>query len=367
MIDYAARRKQVQAAMAARGTDLLAVWPDVNMYYLLGFHPHPDERPCYFLLTQDREGFLCPELNATQVRAHVDVPLVATYTDAEGPHAALGHLATALGFENVRKVAIDETMRADFVLLLLEQLPTARPVVATELLGPLRMRKEPVEIDLIEMNHAIADRAMRAAFSAIRPGMTEQRLADVVRATFGEEGADRVNFAIIGAGPNGAFPHHHTSSRVIQEGDAVVIDIGARKQGYNSDITRMAFVGEAPEEYLKVHEVVEEAVKAALAAVRPGVPACAIDKAARDVITRSGYGQYFTHRTGHGLGLNGHEPPYITGTNQQLLEEGMVFSIEPGIYLPGKFGVRLEEIVVVTASGARIFSKLSREVFRAKP
>jgi len=332
------------------------------MFYLLGFFPHPDERPCYLFLTPEREAFFCPELNAAQVQAHVDLPM-ERWADEEGPDGALSRMGAALGFGQVRQVLLDETMRADFVLLLLGRLPQAKADVAVGLLGWMRMQKDPAEIDLIQRNADLADRAVEAAFRALRAGVTEQAVADAVTASFTQDGVEGVDFTIVGSGPNGAFPHHMASDRVVQPGDAVVIDIGARRWGYHSDITRMAFVGEPSAEYLKVHGIVEEAVRAALGAVKPGVAASSVDEAARAVITDAGYGEFFTHRTGHGLGLDGHEPPYLTATNELRLEEGMVFSIEPGIYLPGKFGVRLEEIVTVTEAGARVFSRLPRDLF----
>src|SRR5690606_34008821 len=162
------------------------------------------------------------------------------------------------------------------------------------------------------------------------------------------------------------FPHHSASERVIEEGDAVVIDIGGRKAGFPSDITRMAVVGLPPEGYGEIHTIVEKAVQAALKAARPGVRACDVDAAARKVITDAGYGEYFVHRTGHGMGIDGHEPPYITATSETVLEEGMVFSIEPGIYLPGRFGIRLEEIVILRADGPEILSSLPRDLYVAK-
>jgi Xaa-Pro aminopeptidase len=362
MIDYAARRQKVRATMAQQGVDLLAVAPGQNMYYLLGFFPHPDERPTYLFLTPEREGFLCPELNAGQVKSRVDVPM-ERWADETGPAAALARIGETLGFAGVKRVMVDDVMRADFVLLLLGKLPAAKAEVAAGLLGWLRMQKDAAEIDLIQRNAELADRAMEAAWRELRPGMTERQVADLVVASFTQDGVEGVDFAIIGSGPNGAFPHHDTGDRVLQTGDAVVMDIGAKKWAYHSDITRMAFLGEPTAEYLKVHQIVDEAVRAAAAAVKPGVPASVVDKAARAVITAAGYGEYFTHRTGHGLGLDGHEPPYMTSGNELVLEEGMVFSIEPGIYLPGKFGVRLEEIVTVTAQGARIFSRLPRDLF----
>ena len=361
VIDYSARRRRLQAAIQKAGIGLLAVGPGEHMTYLLGFHTHPDERPSLFLLTPEREGFLMPALNAEDSRQHTDMPF-EVWADDTGPDAALERLSQQLDFSQVRRVALDETMRTDFSLLLLKRLNDAATSLADEVLSPLRMRKEPAEIDLIQMNADIGDAAMRAAYAAVRPGVSEQQVAHAVHGAFDDAEVDQVNFAIIGSGPNGAFPHHATGKRVLQEGDAVVIDIGARKDHYNSDITRMVHVGEPSADYLEVHEIVEVAVAAALAVVRPGVRARDIDGAARGVIAAAGYGEFFVHRTGHGLGLTVHEPPYITASNDFVLEEGMVFSIEPGIYLPGRFGVRLEEIVTVTDRGVQVFSRLPRNL-----
>jgi Xaa-Pro aminopeptidase len=232
-------------------------------------------------------------------------------------------------------------------------------------LGALRMRKDASEFAALKMNAGIADRAMQKAFATIKPGMTETELAAAIKERFSEEGATPA-FWIVGSGGNGAFPHHQTGSRKLQEGDAVVIDIGGRKNGYPSDITRMAVVGQAPEGYGQIHTIVENAVKAALKAARPGVKAKEVDAAARGVIADAGYGEYFTHRAGHGMGIDGHEPPYLTATSETVLEEGMVFSIEPGIYLPGRFGIRLEEIVILREDGPEILSSLPRDVYVAR-
>ena len=169
-------------------------------------------------------------------------------------------------------------------------------------------------------------------------------------------------FTIVGAGPNGAFPHHQTGETVLKSGDAIVMDIGAGMEGYSSDITRMAVMGTAPEGYDEIHAIVNAAVEAALAAAKPGVRAHVVDDAARGVITEAGYGAFFVHRTGHGLGTEVHEPPYITASSQTVLDEGMVFSIEPGIYMPGRFGLRLEEIVILRQDGPEILSDLPRDV-----
>jgi Xaa-Pro aminopeptidase len=331
---------------------------------VLGFHPHPDERPCLLLVGPEKETFLMPVLNAAGTRDFTDITS-HTWADEEGPIAALAAALADTGTQAPGRVALDETMRADFALLLLDALPDdTRREFTPATLGSLRMRKDASEYAKLKMNAGIADRAMQAAFAAIKPGMTEKELAAEIRAHFSSQGASP-QFWIVGAGGNGAFPHHSASDRVILEGDAVVIDIGGRKDGYPSDITRMAVVGMPPEGYDAVHAVVEKAVQAAMRAARPGVAAREVDAAARKVITDAGYGKYFVHRTGHGMGIDGHEPPYITATSETLLEDGMVFSIEPGIYLPGRFGIRLEDIVILRADGPEVLSELPRAAYIA--
>ncbi|MCT7664802.1 M24 family metallopeptidase [Shinella kummerowiae] len=357
----ATRLKALRQRMNDTGTGLVAIAPGSHMDWVLGFHPHPDERPCLLLIASEKETFLMPALNAEGTRAFTDIGF-HTWADDEGPVEALQAALAAIGAETPGLVALDETMRADFALLLIDALPAGtRRDFTPATLGGLRMRKDSAEYAKLKMNAGIADRAMQAAFSAVKPGMTEKDLAAEIRAHFSSEGASP-QFWIVGAGGNGAFPHHSASDRVIEEGDAVVIDIGGRKQGFPSDITRMAVIGLPPEGYGEIHTIVEKAVQAALKAARPGVPAHDVDAAARKVITDAGYGDYFVHRTGHGMGIDGHEPPYITATSDTVLEEGMVFSIEPGIYLPGRFGIRLEDIVILRENGPEILSSLPRTV-----
>lgn len=363
-VDTKRRLAALRERMKATGTGLVAIAPGSHMDWLLGFHPHPDERPCLLLVGMDNETFLMPVLNAEGSREETDISFF-TWADADGPHAALAAALDEIGARGVDQVALDETMRADFALLLLDALPDARHAFTAETLGALRMRKDAAEFALLKMNAGIADRAMQKAVAAIRPGMTETELAAVVKEHFASEGATP-SFWIVGAGGNGAFPHHQTGGRALAEGDAVVIDIGGRKDGFPSDITRMAVVGRPPEGYGQIHTIVEKAVQAALKAAKPGVLAKEVDAAARKVIADAGYGEYFVHRTGHGMGIDGHEPPYITATSETVLEEGMVFSIEPGIYLPGRFGIRLEEIVILREDGPEIFSTLPRDLHVAQ-
>lgn len=358
------RLHQLKLKMRENNVGLVAVGPGPHMSWLLGFHPHPDERPCLLLVGQEREIILMPVLNAAGTREHTDIDFV-TWSDEDGPVAALSDALSKIGAAAPGSVVLDETMRANFAFLVLDALPAAtRRDFTDNTVGALRLIKDEQEFALLKMNAEIADRAMQHAFSVIRAGMSERQLAAEICEHFSSEDAVPA-FWIVGAGGNSAFPHHSAGDRIIQSGDAVVIDIGASKSGYPSDITRMAIVGRVPDGYAEVHAVVEHAVQAAMAAARPGVLARDVDAAARGVITAAGFGDFFTHRTGHGMGVEGHEPPYITATSDAVLQEGMVFSIEPGIYLPGRFGIRLEEIVYLKAGGPEILSTLGRAVYRA--
>ncbi|MHA1159107.1 MAG: M24 family metallopeptidase [Alphaproteobacteria bacterium] len=352
------RLSALRARMRETDTDLIALGPGAHMQWLVGFHPHADERPSMLLVGQESEAFLMPALNAEGSREHTDIAF-HTWADADGPDDALTAVLAATGASGAKRVVVDETMRADFALLVLDHLPGATHAFGDRTVGALRMRKDDDEVRQLKESAAIADRAMLAGFAAITPGISEIEIANVIRGHFSSEGAQPI-FSIVGAGPNGAFPHHQTGETRLRTGDALVIDVRAGKGQVPSDITRMAIVVTPPEGYQAVHDVVEAAVRAALAAARPGVMAKEVDAAARDVITEAGYGEYFVHRTGHGLGIEVHEPPYLTSTSEAILDTGMVFSIEPGIYLPGRFGIRLEEIVVLRDSGAEILSTLPR-------
>ncbi len=353
------RITRLRAAMTQAGVDLAAVGPGADLAYLSGAKPHPDERLCLLLVGPAGESMVVPKLNADEVRGQTAITM-HTHDDAESPLGALKAALQDVGAEAAKEVAIEDGMRADFGLDLLDVLPQAKLLRLSRWLGPIRAKKDATELAALRRNAAQADAAVQALAAAARVGMTERQLADVARAAFTELGA-RPTFSIVGAGANGAFPHHATSDRVIVEGDAVVVDVGGASEGYCSDITRMLFFGQPSERYLHVHGVVERAVQAALAAVRPGARAHEVDDAARAVITEAGFGPRFTHRVGHGIGMTGHELPYLTASSQLLLEEGMTHSVEPGIYLEGEFGIRLEEIVAVGADGPEVFSKLSRD------
>jgi len=346
--------------MVDEGVDLVVLAPGAHLGWLLDVHPHADERPILACITRDHAGFVMPALEAESAGRQTDLPFYV-WADADGPQGAFDRLLDDFGVGNAGSFALDEAMRADHAALVQDRLLNAKRQFCDGTVGALRMRKDPSEYAILKRNATLADTAMQAAWAAMRVGMTEAEVAEIVRDSFASSGATPL-FTIVGAGGNGAMPHHHTGQSVLQPGDAVVMDIGGGMDGYSSDITRMAVMGRAPEGYAEVHAIVEAAVQAALDAARPGVRAHVVDDAARAAITDAGYGEYVIHRLGHGLGVEIHEPPWISGTSQTVLDEGMVFSIEPGIYMPGRFGLRLEDIVILRADGPEILSDLPRDV-----
>ena len=351
--------KSLRTRMKDNSVDLIALGPGTHMNWLLGFNPYPDERPCMLLIGKEKETFLMPSVNEEGIKEKTNINM-NSWSDADGPDQALQEALSFTGSSNAKHIVIDEAMRSHFALTLIEALPNPTYEFTSSTIGALRMRKDDDEFINLKENALIDDRAMQAGFAAIREGVTELEIGEAINKHFISEGA-KPQFCIVGSGPNGAFPHHHTGNRKVENGDVVLIDIGGRKGTFPSDMTRMSVLGEPPKDYLEVHAIVERAVQAAMAAAKPGVMAKDVDAAARDVITEAGYGEFFVHRTGHGLGIDIHEPPYITATSEVVLDEGMVFSIEPGIYLQGRFGVRLEEIVILRADGPEILSELTRK------
>ncbi|MEM9577966.1 MAG: M24 family metallopeptidase [Pseudomonadota bacterium] len=351
---------RLQARMAETCTDLVVLAPGAHMAWLLDVRPHADERALFACISQRKAAFLMPALEADSARQQTDLPFYE-WADAHGPDEALERLLNDLGTLDAASIVLDETMRADHAALVQDRFPTAMRRFTETTVGALRIRKDEAEFRLLKRNAQIADTAMKTAWAAMKPGMTEADVAAIVKQSFANQGASPL-FSIVAAGRNAAFPHHHTDNTVLRERDTVLIDIGGGIDGYVSDITRVAVLGQMPEGFEDIHSVVDAAVEAALAAARPGVPASAVDAAARGVIDDAGFGDFFNHRTGHGLGTEVHEPPYVTSTSETVLDEGMVFSIEPGVYLPDRFGIRLEEIVVLRSDGPEILSDLRRDI-----
>lgn len=342
--DYASRLERARSAMADREVDalLLSVGPDLP--YLTGYEAMPLERLTMLVVTAQDAVLVVTELEAPRVEPG---PFdTRPWGELEDP---IEIVADVVG--QPRSVLIGDHTWSTFLLSLQDALPGSRFASAGQLMTSLRIHKDSAEIDLLRRAAHATDRVVARLADLEMSGRTEREIARIVAGWTIEEGHDTATFRIVASGPNGASPHHEPTDRVIREGDLVVIDFGGRLGGYCSDTTRTFVVGDPTPEQEEVYDVVQVAQRAAVDAVHPGAIPAEIDAAARRVIEEAGYGDYFIHRTGHGIGLEGHEPPYIIETNEEPVEPGMAFSIEPGIYLPERFGVRIEDIVVVTDDG----------------
>jgi Xaa-Pro aminopeptidase len=358
------RTRRCQQRLRDRGASGVVLFPSPNLYYLGGFREEPGERHLFLFVPAEGEpAFVAPELYGEQLLDATWVEDVRLWTDVEDPMPVVEETAADLGLTG-GEVLVDPTMWARFTQDLRDALPDADWGLADEVLGPLRVRKDDAELAALRRAADAADAAMADVrdLGADAVGMTERELAQFVEERLVAHGGDGTSFeTIVGSGPNGAKPHHHRSDREVRRGDPVVFDFGTRVDEYPSDQTRtVVFAGDPPAAFERVHEVVREAQQAAVDAVAPGVPAEAVDAAAREVIEDAGYGDEFIHRTGHGVGLDVHEEPYVVGGNDRPLAEGMVFSVEPGVYLDGEFGVRVEDLVAVTADGCERLNHTDR-------
>jgi Xaa-Pro aminopeptidase len=344
-----------------RGFDYLMVGPSADLTYLTGLEPVADERFKSLLVAADGGHFaIAPRLCKEEFEDELapDIP-VYVWDDSDGPSGTVGGAFREHAVSG-RTVALNDGVRAIDVLYMTGEFGV-RLADGGGIAPGLRLIKSPEEIDCQHAVGRMADEVLYALEKYIKPGLTERDIQIRLRDEFESRGGDRVTW-VIGSGPNGALPHNTRSDRVVGERDIIIVDFGARHRGYRSDTTRTFVVGEPTDEQRRVYGIVLEAHLAAEAAVRPGVRACDVDRAARGVIERAGYGEYFNHRTGHGIGIVVHEQPNIMESNKTVLRVGMTFSIEPGIYLPGKFGVRIENCVEVTESGAVPFTRYPREL-----
>ena len=357
----AARLELVRDAVRTAGLDAVLLTPGPDLRYVSGYDAKQLERlTCLVVPAQGDPALFVPRLELRAAQASPAGPLGLDIVAWEETADPFRLVADKLG--RVSEIGLSDRMWALFVLRFREALPAARQVLASGALRALRMRKSAAEVAaLCEAGEAI-DRVHSRVPGWLRPGRSERevglQIADAIRA----EGHDTVDFVIVGSGPNAASPHHEVSDRIFQAGDAVVVDIGGTMpSGYCSDCTRTYAIGEPPAEFTAYYKVLQDAQEAACAAVRPGVTAESVDAAAREPITAAGYGASFIHRTGHGIGLEGHEDPYIVAGNSEALEPGMAFSVEPGIY-PGPHGARIEDIVVCTADGYQRLNHAPREL-----
>ncbi|TCC32790.1 M24 family metallopeptidase [Kribbella speibonae] len=343
------RARLDRAREAAAGTGLV-IAPGSDLRYLIGQPGGSFERLTALVIPADgAPALVVPKLEAPGFDGLEELGVeVLTWVDGVDPYDLA---AERLG--GAERVAVSDFTPALHVFGIRDAVPKAEQVLAGPIVRELRMRKDAAEIAALRKAGAAIDRVHARVGEWLRPGRTEAEVGADIAAALVEEGHTEADFVIVGSGPNGASPHHALSDRVIETGDVVVVDIGGPvAEGYNSDSTRTYAVGNPRDaDVAATYTVLQEAQQAAVDAVRPGATAESIDAAARDVITAAGFGDYFIHRTGHGIGLDVHEEPYIVAGNDLRLEEGMAFSIEPGIYQAGRWGARIEDIVVVTADG----------------
>ncbi|MFM9034450.1 MAG: M24 family metallopeptidase [Mycobacterium sp.] len=348
---YAARLAAAAAGASRAGLAGLVVTPGYDLRYLIGSRAQTFERLTALVIpASGAPVVVLPRLELAALRhsAAADLDLsMLDWVDGEDPY---GLVADALGGH--ARVGVTDSMPALHLLPLGEKLG-AIPVLATGVLSALRMVKDASEIDALRRAGAAIDRVHARVPEFLKAGRTEAEVAADITEAIVAEGHSDVAFVIVGSGPNGADPHHLCSDRRLRPGDVVVVDIGGPVEpGYHSDCTRTYSLGEPAPEVAGHYALLQQAQAAAVAAVRPGVSAEQVDAAARGPLARAGLAEYFVHRTGHGIGLSIHEEPYIVAGNDQPLAEGMAFSVEPGIYFPGRWGARIEDIVVVTADGA---------------
>jgi Xaa-Pro aminopeptidase len=344
---HAERLARAREALARERADWLLVPPSADFRWLTGAVARSTERLVVLALPARGEPFcVVPRLEADALGHECPWLALEVWEETENP---LERLARRIGLERRPALMIGEGMRAAPLLSLAAAAPCR---AAGSALAPLRAVKDAEELRSHAAAGRNADGVVEATADFMRAGMTELEVARFALNRF-ESLGDTEPWAIVASGPNGALPHHFTSGRRLAEGDVVLLDLGAYTEGYGSDITRAFWLGEPPDEARRVYEIVNAARASGIAASRAGALPEAVDAAARGIIAEAGFGEFFTHRTGHGVGLEVHEPPYIVAGNREPLAAGMVHSVEPGIYLPGRFGMRLEDLVVVEEGGAR--------------
>ncbi len=361
---YLSRQERARQRLQEDGVDALLVTLGRELPWLIGYEAMPLERiTCLYMDANGAVRLIIPKLEAPRVRPLPGLELVP-WTDGEDPFVLLGSMIS-----DAKVIAIDDRCMAGWLLPLMGHATRASFRSGTSLLNPLRRQKDALEIEILELAASAADRvAERLNRGEIPVALRQERdVAREIGEALCEEGHAKVNFTIVGSGPNSASPHHDPTTRIISHGDALVLDFGGtysvgEEPGYCSDMTRTFVVGEAPEGFDGLYEVLLNAQTYARENIRVGMSGNEADQVARKVIVDSGFGEYFVHRLGHGIGLDEHEDPYLSSDNPALLEAGTTFSIEPGIYIPGRYGARIEDIVYLDDDGVRSLNQAEREL-----
>ncbi len=352
------------ASLRNSNLDAVILNPGPTLTHLSGLHFHLMERPVVLLFAPGQKpAIVLPELEMQKMVGQD----MQTFPYSENPadwDAAFRAAIASLGLDGKRVGVEPRQLRLLEFNYVRNAAPAADFPDASSSLAELRLRKDPLEVQRMKRAVEIAQNALESTIPLIKVGMTEREVSSELVVQLLRHGSEpEMPFSpIVSAGLNAANPHASPTDRKLQRGDMLVVDWGAAHDGYISDLTRTFAVGDVDEEYAKIHKVVQEANAAGRAAGKPGATCASVDKATRDVIEKAGYGNFFTHRTGHGIGMEGHEEPYMRGDNMQLLEVGMAYTVEPGIYLPGRNGVRIEDNMVITENGAESLSDMPREM-----
>ncbi|GAB4572060.1 MAG: aminopeptidase P family protein [Anaerolineales bacterium] len=360
------RLEKLTASLRTSNLDAVILNPGPTLKYFSGLSFHLMERPVVLFVAPGKDPVLVlPELELPKVDLFPYKVQGIAY--GENPlewDGAFRKAVQALGLDGKRIGVEPRSLRLMEFRHVKAGAPEADYPDASDVLAELRLRKDKAEVDAMRKAVKIAQDALEATIPQIKIGMTEREATAELVMQLLKHGSDsELPFApIVSAGPNSANPHASPTDRKLQAGDLLVVDWGATYDGYISDLTRTFAVGEVDAQFQKIHKIVQESNAAGRAAAKPGVPCADVDKAAREVIEKSGYGKYFTHRTGHGIGMEGHEAPYMRGDNMQILEPGMAFTVEPGIYLTGRNGVRIEDNLVITEDDAESLSDMPREI-----
>ena len=357
------RVKALQATMHEHGTDLVVVGPTTNMRYLTGYSPMAVERITVLLVTLDAVAMVMPYFDADEFRHATGLDAVFEWADKQGPSDAIEQAFRSLGLSASTVIAaVDDELRFDFFTQLRERFAD-EPRRASELLAPLRLSKTADEQERIRRAGHLVSLGIDTAFQHAQPGMTELELKRTIENALWDAGAESVDFVLVQAGANSALGHHRAGETELRKGESVLIDIAARVDGYFADVTQQVFFGRPPHNYKEAYEIVARAQEEGIRAAHSGASASDVDRAAMAVIETAGFGKWNGPRTGHGIGLDVHEPPSVIGGDETELVPGAVITIEPGVYMPGKFGIRIEDTVIVTDGGPQRVTRGARPLF----
>jgi Xaa-Pro aminopeptidase len=360
---YAERVKKLKKIGRKAGINVFLINSEKNMRYFAGFSVLSLERFAGIIIPVEtqRPILVIPKLETKKAEEHSAFKDIRSYGDSENPAILLKKIIKEQKLEKAF-FGVEWTLPFKFCRMLTECSLKIRVEDASSLFSMLRSIKSAEELEKMKKAASIVADGIKAGVDFIQPGVSELSISFEIEKTIKQSGGESVPFCLVLSGSNSALPHGETSNRKIDKKDVVLMDVGAVYEGYYADLTRTVFVGEATKIQRKIYETVLKAQEAAIKTTKPGVKAEQVDMAARKIIEDSGYGKYFTHRTGHGLGLDVHEEPYITIGNKTILKSGMTFTIEPGIYFPGKFGVRIEDDISVSKTQGELLSNLCKEI-----